>query len=172
MKKRYFLNLSLMAIVVITISSCLNMGSDIDTLEQTKKEEELILKSYIDSLEAYNHDVDTTDLGVYYVIIEEGEGDYPTEGDTLTVGYTGYYVNGFVFDSSEIYNADGKWEFVLGDPPMIPGWDNGIKQVREGGKIQFIVPSELAYGTEGHANVGPNQTLVFVVKLFELKQSE
>lgn len=172
MKKNFLVNLVLLAIIALSVSSCFDMGSDLDALEQTKGEEIYILNNYIDSLIAHGHDVDTTDLGVYYITIEEGEGDYPSEGDSLTVGYTGYYINGYVFDSSEIHYADGKWEFVLGDPPMIPGWDNGIKQVKEGGKIQFIVPSELAYGEEGHGNVGPNQTLVFVVRLFDLKQSE
>lgn len=171
MMKIFLRNLILIFGLAAMVTSCFNMGSDMDLLEQTKQQEQLILKNYLDSLEAYNHDIDTTDLNVYYITIEEGEGDFPTEGDTLVVGYRGTYVNGFLFDSSEIYYPDG-WEFVLGSPPNIPGFDNGVKHVREGGKIQFIVPSELAYGTTGHGNIGPNQTLVFVVKLLELKQSE
>lgn len=167
MKMKLILKLGFAATIAVLISSCLDIN-ETDS-EHTKVQEQILLGTYIDSLESRGHDVDTVD-GVYYVILEEGEGEgkYPETGDTLSVGYSGYLIDGFRFDSSE----DGKWEFVLGSSPMIQGWDIGIKQVEEGGKIQFMVPSDLAYGETGQGIIGPYETLIFVVKLFDIKPSE
>ena len=170
MKWRLFLNVTLVMIVAVITSSCLNNEDVIDI--QTKAEEMVLLNQYISNLESQDYDVDTTDLGVYYVTIEEGEGEYPEEGDTLTVGYSGYFIDGLMFDSSDIHTADGKYEFVLGETPMIAGWNDGVKQIQEGGKIQFVIPSELAYESSGSGAIGPNQSLIFVIKLFDLKKSE
>lgn len=170
MKIKFLMQLGLALMMAFFVSSCLDEDNEVDI--QTKAEEEVLLNNYLANLESQDYDIDTTDLGVYYVTIEEGEGDYPQNGDTLTVGYSGYFVDGFLFDASNIHSADGKYEFILGEDQMIDGWNDGVKQVREEGKIQFIVPSELAYGPEGSGAIGPNQTLIFVVKLFELNQSE
>ena len=177
MKIRLLWNVVLVMIVAVIASSCLN--DDDDIIIQSKAEEMIIMNQYISNLEAEGYNIDTTDLGVYYIILEEGEGVYPENGDSLTVGYVAKYLKlypnniiaGREFDSSDYLNADGLYNFVLGDSQMIPGWNDGIKQINEGGEIQFIVPSELAYGSEGSGAVGPNRTLIFVVKLFELKQS-
>ncbi len=156
-------------VAALIFSSCIDVGDE--NHQQTKAEELQILNAYIDSLQAKDYDVDTTDLGVYYVVIEEGEGDYPQEGDTLIVGYSGYLMDGYMFDSSEVNFSDGKWEFVLGNPPMIPGWDDGVTHINKGGKIQFIVPSELGYGALGQGIIGPYQSLIFVVKMYDIKPS-
>ncbi len=171
MKMKFLMNLGLAVIVAALISSCIDMGDQEPDRVQTKAEEQIILSAYLDSLEAKSYDVDTTDLGVYYVVIEEGEGEYPKAGDTLVVGYSGYLMDGFLFDSSEIHWSDGKWEFEMGANASIPGWEDGLKQINEGGKIQFIVPSELGYGQFGSGIIGANQSLIFVVKMFEIKPS-
>lgn len=170
MKIKFLMQIGLALVIAFFVSSCLDEDDDADI--QTKAEEMVLLNKYLANLEGQGYDIDTTDLNVYYITIEEGEGDYPEFGDTLTVGYSGYFVDGFLFDASNIHEEDGKYQFVLGADQMIDGWNNGIKHVKEGGKIQFIVPSELAYGSQGSGIIGPNQTLIFVVKLFELNQTE
>ncbi|MFW6310596.1 MAG: FKBP-type peptidyl-prolyl cis-trans isomerase [Prolixibacteraceae bacterium] len=172
MKIKFLMNLGLVVIMALVVSSCLDDDNEIDI--QTEREEMILLNNYLQNLQSQDFDIDTTDLGVYYITIEEGEedGEYPETGDTLTVGYSGYFIDGSLFDASNLHSPDGEYQFVLGVDQMIPGWNDGVKQVREGGKIQFIVPSELAYGSEGFGIIGPNQTLVFVVKLIELNQSE
>lgn len=172
MKIKFLMNLGLVIIMALVVSSCLDDDNEIDI--QTKGEEMVLLNNYLHNLQSRDFDIDTTDLGVYYITLEEGDedGEYPENGDTLTVRYSGYFIDGLLFDASNLHSAEGEYEFVLGVDQMIPGWNDGVKHVREGGKIQFIVPSELAYGSEGSGIIGPNQTLVFVLGLIELNQSE
>ena len=148
-------------------TSCLKIN---ETAEPTKEEEQVNLKSYIDNLIVKGNDVDTTALGIYYITIKEGTGDYPKTGDTLTVGYAAYFSDGYLFDSSIWHNTtDSTYTFVLGNPPMIQGWDDGMKVINKNGKAQLIVPSDFVYGSVGSGIVKPFQTLVFVVSMKDIK---
>jgi FKBP-type peptidyl-prolyl cis-trans isomerase FkpA len=113
MKFRIFINTILALFIVLFISSCLKTD-DADRKTYSAAEERLLRNAYLDSLVARGHNIDTTAAGVYYVVIEEGEGDYAKFGDTLTVGYAGWLIDGFMFDASDIHYPDGKMEFVLG----------------------------------------------------------
>jgi FKBP-type peptidyl-prolyl cis-trans isomerase len=154
-------------LVAVLGTSCLNINEEEET---TREEEQLNLKNYIDNLITKGNDIDTTDLGVYYVTIEEGTGDYPKTGDTLTVGYAGYFSDGYLFDSSFWHNStDSTYTFVLGNPPLIKGWDDGMKVINKNGKAQLIIPSDFAYGSAGSGVIPPFQTLVFVVSMKDIK---
>ncbi len=169
MKTKFLVQWIIAAFAIVFVSSCLNIRDEEKTYSAA---EELLLRSaYLDSLIAKGHDVDTTQNGVYYVVIEEGEGDFVKAGDTITVGYAGYYVDGVMFDSSEIHFADGKMEFVLegAETRMIPGWEEGLKVMNKDARVQFIIPSNLAYGSKGSGAIPPYQTLIFVVKLYDIK---
>ena len=111
----------------------------IDVVEEpTWEVEQLNLDNYINKLITEGNDVDTTDLGIYYITLEEGTGDFPKTGDTLTVGYAGYFSNGYLFDTSAWHNrTDSTFTFVLGDPPMIEGWDDGMKVINKEVKQQW-----------------------------------
>jgi FKBP-type peptidyl-prolyl cis-trans isomerase FkpA len=161
-------NLLLLGTILIAISaSCLKID---EAHQPTREEEQLNLKNYISNLIAKNNDVDTTDLGVYYVTIDQGTGEYPKTGDTLTVGYAAYFSNGYLFDASLWHNTtDSTYTFVLGGTPMIKGWDDGMKVIDKKGKAQLIVPSDFAYGAKGSGIIPPYQTLVFVVSIKNIK---
>lgn len=154
-------------LLVVTGTSCLKIN---ETAEPTREEELSSLNSYIENLISKGNDVDTTDMGVYYITIDEGTGEYPKTGDTLTVGYAAYFSDGYLFDSSIWHNTtDSTYTFVLGNPPMIQGWDDGMKVINKNAKVQLIVPSEFAYGSSGSGIVKPFQTLVFVVSMKDIK---
>ena len=172
MKTKFLFQILIGLLSVVFMSSCLNLVDDEEKRPPTQAEEMQLLNTYLDSLAAQGHNIDTTELGVYYVEIEEGEGDLAQPGDTLTVGYAGYFVDGVMFDSSNYSSEDGKMEFVLENPPFIAGWDSGMKVMNEGSKYQFIIPSEHAYGSEGQGIIPPYSTLIFVVKLFEIKTAQ
>jgi len=154
-------------IVAAGFSSC--MFDSYEATTPTYQEEQATLKAYLDTLTANGRDIDTTALGVYYITLEEGEGQLAKTGDTLTVGYAGYFVNGTLFESSEWYSEEGKTDFILGELDMIDGWDDAMRTLRKNAKVQFIIPSDLAYGSAGSGSIPPYTTLVFVVKLWELK---
>ena len=110
----------------------------------------------------------TTESGLAYFMIKEGEGEQVKAGKTVSVHYTGKLADGTKFDSSHDRNAP--IEFPLGEGRVIPGWDEGIALLKVGGKATFIIPPHLAYGARGAGGViPPNATLIFEVELMEVK---
>ena len=167
-KFNFFGGLIIAGIFFIPIfSSCLKLD---DTDIPTRESEMVELNKYINSLLTAGKDVDTTNTGIYYITMEEGTGAFPKNGDTLTVGYAGYLLSGFLFDASAWHNqTDSTFTFVLGDPPMIKGWDNGMKVIKKNAKVQLIIPSDFAYGSMGAGIIPPYNTLVFVIKMKDIK---
>jgi FKBP-type peptidyl-prolyl cis-trans isomerase len=53
---------------------------------------------------------------------------------------------------------------------VIPGWDEGVVGMKEGGRRQLVIPPDLAYGPQGQPPaIKPNATLVFVIDLLEVQ---
>lgn len=102
--------------------------------------------------------------GVQYRIIEEGEGARPGMEDTVKVHYRGSKINGHEFDSS----------FARGVPEEFPvntvlrGWQEVLPLMKTGSTWQIFVPPELAFGARGNPPVGPNEALMFDLKLIEI----
>jgi len=100
--------------------------------------------------------------------IEGGDGAVTEEGDTIVVHYTGTLEDGTKFDSS--LDRNEPFEFALGAGQVIPGWDQGLKGMKVGGKRKLTIPPELAYGSQGAGGViPPDATLIFEVELLEIK---
>jgi peptidylprolyl isomerase len=103
-----------------------------------------------------------------YIEVEAGTGPAPVPGDLVSVHYTGTLEDGTVFDSS--VERGEPIQFTLGQGEVIPGWDQGIAMMREGGKATLIIPPHLAYGPGGSGTIPPNATLTFEVELVEVQQ--
>ena len=109
-----------------------------------------------------------TESGLRYNIIQEGDGKKATKGSTVSVHYKGQLANGQVFDSS--YSRKQPIDFTLGVGQVIPGWDEGIQLLKVGDKARFVIPSNLAYGSQGAGGViPPNAILIFDVELMDVK---
>jgi len=109
----------------------------------------------------------TKSSGVKYKDLTIGEGDQAVLGKTAVVKYTGYLTDGTKFDSS---SDQGKpLEFTLGRGEVIEGFDDGVFGMRVGGERQLVIPPEAGYGEAGSGKIPPNATLVFMVKLEEVK---
>jgi FKBP-type peptidyl-prolyl cis-trans isomerase len=93
-----------------------------------------------------------------------GTGATAAVGNTLTVNYTGTFLDGTKFDSS-LDPGRTPFSFVLGAGQVIAGWDQGLVGMKVGGKRKLTIPPELAYGSAGKGTIPPNTTLVFVVDL-------
>ena len=96
-----------------------------------------------------------TSTGLQYTETEAGAGKQPQAGDVVAVHYTGTLSDGTVFDSS--YNRGEAIRFALGTGRVIPGWDEGVGMMAEGGKAVLVIPPDLAYGERGAGNVIPPQ---------------
>ena len=107
----------------------------------------------------------TLPSGLQYEVIKMGEGDKPKLTDSVRCHYEGTLINGVVFDSS-IQRGEPA-EFPL--QGVIKGWTEGLQLVTTGGKIELVLPADLAYGKEGAgASIPPNATLYFDVEVLDV----
>ena len=107
----------------------------------------------------------STDSGLQYKVIKEGDGPSPGATDSVTVNYKGTLINGTEFDSGKAIS------FPLNG--VIKGWTEGLQLMKTGGSTRFFIPSGLAYGTTGSGpKIGPNSTLIFDVDLLSVKGKE
>lgn len=111
-------------------------------------------------------DVIETDSGLRYVILEEGAGESPQTCDVVDAHYTGYLIDGTVFDSS--IDRDQTFQFPLGQGNVIRGWDEGFALLKPGAKAILMIPPALGYGTTDRGTIPPNSTLYFDVELVDV----
>jgi len=113
----------------------------------------------------------TTPSGLQYEDSTTGIGDVATDGQRVTVHYTGWLfqegVQGAKFDSSK--DRGTPFVFNLGAGSVIRGWDEGVAGMQVGGTRVLIIPPGLGYGARGAGGVIPPQaTLKFEVELLKL----
>ncbi len=104
--------------------------------------------------------------GVQYRVIDEGEGSRPGMESTVKVHYRGSKIDGLEFDSS--FARGVPEEFTVN--AVLKGWQEVLPLMKTGATWQVFVPPELAFGTRGNPPVGPNEALVFDLKLVEIVQ--
>lgn len=102
--------------------------------------------------------------GVQYRIIEEGEGSRPGLDSTVKVHYRGSKISGHEFDSS--FARGVPEEFTVNT--VLRGWQEVLPLMKTGSTWQVFVPPELAFGARGNPPVGPNEALMFDLKLVEI----
>jgi peptidylprolyl isomerase len=107
-----------------------------------------------------------TELVVQDLIV--GKGKRAKAGDTVSVQYVGVlFENGKQFDASWKGSGPGQaFQFPLGGGQVIPGWDQGVVGMREGGRRKLIIPPDLAYGAQGFPpDIPANAALIFDIDL-------
>lgn len=113
--------------------------------------------------------VTTTDSGLQYKVITEGDGDKPEASDVVTVHYEGRLIDGTVFDSS--LQRGEPATFPLNG--VIPGWTEALQLMKVGSKYQLTIPPELGYGERGAGpKIKPNSTLIFDVELLSIGEDK
>jgi FKBP-type peptidyl-prolyl cis-trans isomerase len=104
--------------------------------------------------------------GLYYLEVVTGTGLTPVKNDTVYVRYTSKFLNGNVCGT----NVGGTLDvFPLGQYWRLDGYEEGISYLKEGGKATILLPSNLAFGTQGNGYNIPGYTaLLFDVELVKV----
>lgn len=133
-------------------------------MEQEVKENEAKGVKYRDTF-AKEKGVKKTETGLLYQIEKLGTGAILKDSDTVVVNYKGTLTDGTEFDNS--YTRGEPLSFRLDG--VIPGWTEGLKHIKKGGKIKLIIPPALAYSKASAPGIPANSTLVFDVELLDVK---
>lgn len=149
---------------IIALAACISMNSCKEDEETGNPYE----KNLIEGLEFLNENMNregvvTTDSGLQYEVVREGDGKTPTASDKVRCHYEGKFIDGKVFDSSY-----GGQPIVFGLKSVIPGWTEGLQYMKEGAEYIFYIPFNLGYGAYGYASIPPYSTLIFKVELIEV----
>lgn len=122
--------------------------------------------AFLEKVAKENPNVKVTSTGLMYEVIEMGNEVKPTDAnDKLLVSYKGSLKTGEIFDQNDSI------ELPLGNG-MIQGWEEGLKFIGEGGKINLYIPANLGYGSQSRGKIKANDALVFEVELHEVITAE
>ncbi len=109
----------------------------------------------------------TTESGLQYLILKQGDGPNPERTDKVKVHYRGTTIDGVEFDSS--YKRGKPASFPV--TGVIKGWIEALLLMNVGSKYKLFIPSELAYGQRGAGpSIGPNAVLIFEVELLGIEK--
>jgi FKBP-type peptidyl-prolyl cis-trans isomerase len=122
-----------------------------------------------------------TASGIRYVITKPGKGPNVADGQTASVNYAGYLLNGKYFDTSiekvarekNIYREGAgykPYDVPVGRHAVISGWEESLKLMNKGAKMTVYIPSTLAYGNQRRsADIVENTILAFDLEVTDIK---
>ena len=154
-----------------------------DVQKAKEAEKQAKMKAEAEKMKALTEGAESTASGLYYKVLEKGNGVKPTNGQMVQIHYAGYLPDGSLFDSSikEIAQKHGKYDqrrepygpFEIPYGPtarVIEGWKEGIALMSVGDKFKLIIPPSMGYGERGYPPVIPeNSWLIFDVELVGIK---
>ena len=157
-----------------------------DMQEEMKEQTEKKAKEAEDRLKMLKEESEITPSGLYYQVLNKGEGLKPEEGQTVLMHYAGYLPDGTLFDSSikEVAEKYGKYDarrepyspFPVQVGPqarVIEGWKEALSMMNVGDKYKLIIPPQLGYGARGAGGlIPPNSWLIFDVEMIGIQGQE
>lgn len=156
----------ILIVLIVSVFACSKERSDV---RYDAEREAVIISSFLDSLHAQGYVVDTTMNGIYYVILKEGEGENAMPGDSIGLSYVGFFPeSGLVFDASDFWYENGLWKYRYYSTNLIPGFEDAIGLLNKGSEGLFLIPSNLAYGSQGTESIPPFSALAFHIALQEI----
>ena len=154
----------------ITSSKSNGLLSTISVLKEINKAEETKIKNYIkkDSLHSYI----SSPNGFWYRYIVKNDSDtiFPVKGDIVQISYDLLDLNDQIIYSKE---TNGIKEYVVDKEDFIPGLQAGIKLMKEGESMKFIIPSFNAFGVLGdEKKIGMNTSIISRITLININKDE
>lgn len=134
-------------------------------------------------IEELTEGMERTESGLYYEVLESGSGPKPDASQSVKMNYSGYLVDGTLFDSSieEVAREGGRYNpqrtyepFVVPasrNAGVIQGWREALVRMRVGDKWKLVISPEMGYGSRGAGNlIPPNAWLIFEVEMVSLAE--
>jgi len=110
--------------------------------------------------------VTTTETGLQYEVLKEGNGEKPSETSRVKILYKGTLIDGTFFDGREDKNDP----LELGANQFVKGFTEGLLLMPKGSKYKFYIPQELGYGASPRGNtIKPFSALIFEVELLDFE---
>lgn len=107
--------------------------------------------------------VTKTESGLLFEVLKEGTGASPKSGNEVIIKYTGRLADGTVFDET------GEKAVTFKVDNLVPGFIEGLKLMKSGGKYRLFIPSHLGYGSQNVQGVIPgNSALDFTIELINV----
>ncbi len=115
---------------------------------------------------AQRPEVTTTESGLQYEVLQQGDGAKPGPTSQVTVHYHGTLIDGTIFDSSVQRGAPA----TFGVNQVIRGWTEALQLMNVGSKFRLSIPEDLAYGANPHPGgaIQPYSALIFDVELIDI----
>lgn len=108
--------------------------------------------------------------GLIYLDVEVGKGDCPQDGQQVTFHYVGYNESGRRIDSTYLQGTPAK--IRMGTSGLVPGFEEGIRDMRPGGKRRIIIPPELGPPVGPSTFFSAKQFEVFDVELLSIQNCQ
>ncbi|UZO80406.1 peptidylprolyl isomerase [Aquimarina sp. ERC-38] len=160
--------------------------------EEDKKKEALAAekgKEVAAKYEKLKENAEKLDSGLEIVFTKKGEGPKPKTGETVLINYQGYFTDGKIFDTNieSVATEMGVFDQRRKDHPMgyapipmpyspdaqmIPGFKEGVQQMKVGDEVVLYIPSHLAYGERGAGPIPANADLIFELALVDIQKEE
>lgn len=140
-------------LVLLAFTSCKTYS------EEDKKSFDQQIKEY---LSKKNIECSRSDSGLYYKILEPGEGENIRFQDVVSFSYKGSFLSGEVFDEEK-----KPVEFAVKD--LIGAWKEIMLELKPGAKAYLIAPPHLGYGDRKLDDIPPNSILVYELEIHAVK---
>lgn len=127
-------------------------------------------KTLSDYLAKNNIQANKIGSGTYVQILQPGTGEQVAPGKFVSLKYKGTTLAGKVFDTNmdSSFKHTDPMDFVVGSQPLIKGFEEGIKELKQGAKAKLFIPSALAYGQNAPPEIGANANLVFDIEVLKV----
>ncbi|MEJ6980397.1 FKBP-type peptidyl-prolyl cis-trans isomerase [Pedobacter sp. P351] len=160
---------------------------EVQTVEEAIAEEEKALDKERSLLAKYLLDNKLsphfTSSGLIFIIKKSTKNMRPAPRDTVLINYTASTVGGKAFDSSVKSEAvkarlvqPGREyvpiKVIVAGTGIITAWDEGLLLLAEGSSATLIIPSHLAFGAMGYADlIEPYTTLLVDIELIKINKA-
>lgn len=145
--RRYFF------VLVLFLSACSTYNEE----QKTQFDEKI--ETYI---KKNGLDLEKSESGLYYNIINEGSGARVLAKDAITFSYKGTLIDGTVFDEQT-----EPVTFHVSE--LIGAWKEAVLKLNEGGEAFIIAPPQLGYGERELEKIPANSIVIFTLKVHKVE---